>query len=60
MLSPKARACLIWHRRDGLTYREIGARLGISTSMVKKYLCQAMAHCHQYMGAEKGGSDHVA
>jgi RNA polymerase sigma factor (sigma-70 family) len=59
-LSPKARACLVWHRRDGLTYKEIGARLGISTNMVKKYLSQAMAHCHQRLGAGQGGHDHVA
>lgn len=59
-LSPKARACLVWHRRDGLTYREIGARLGISTNMVKKYLSQAMAHCHQHLGEAQGGRGHVA
>ncbi len=43
-LSPKARATLIWHRRDGQTYDEIGVRLGISRNMVKKYLSQALAH----------------
>lgn len=59
-LSPKARACLVWHRRDGLTYKEIGARLGISTNMVKKYLSQAVAHCHQRLGADQGGPDRVA
>ena len=46
-LSPKARATLIWHRRDGQTYKEIGARLGVSTNMVKKYLAQTMAHCRK-------------
>lgn len=46
-LSPKARATLIWHRRDGRTYEEIGARLGISRNMVKKYLAQALAHCRK-------------
>ncbi len=60
-LSPKARACLVWHRRDGLTYKEIGTRLGISTNMVKKYLAQAMAHCHQSLDvAKQGGPGHVA
>lgn len=59
-LSPKARACLVWHRRDGLTYKEIGARLGISTNMVKKYLAQALAHCHQRLGAEQRGPGRVA
>lgn len=48
-LSPKARATLVWHRRDGLTYKEIGARLGISTNMVKKYLAQSLAHCRSQL-----------
>lgn len=48
-LSPKARSTLIWHRRDGCTYEEIGARLGISRNMVKKYLAQALGHCRKNM-----------
>jgi RNA polymerase sigma factor (sigma-70 family) len=50
-LSPKARAALLWHRRDGKTYEEIGARLGVSRNMVKKYLVQAVAHCRKYRDA---------
>jgi len=50
-LSPKARAALIWHRRDGQTYGEIGERLGVSTNMVKKYLSQALAHCREHLAA---------
>jgi RNA polymerase sigma-70 factor (ECF subfamily) len=46
-LSPKARATLVWHRRDGRTYKEIAAGLGISTNMVKKYLAQALAQCRK-------------
>lgn len=52
-LSPKARATLIWHRRDGRTYKEIGARLGVSTNMVKKYLSQSLAHCRKRLFADK-------
>lgn len=44
-LSPKCRAVLILHRRDGMTYEEIGTRIGISPSMVKKYLSQGLRHC---------------
>jgi RNA polymerase sigma-70 factor (ECF subfamily) len=51
-LSPKARATLLWHRRDGLTYKEIGARLGISTNMVKKYLAQSLAHCRNHLASD--------
>lgn len=44
-LSPKCRAVLILHRRDGMTYEEIGTRLGISARMVKKYLSIGLRHC---------------
>ena len=44
-LTPKCRAVLILHRRDGMTYEEIGAQLGISPSMVKKYLATGLRHC---------------
>jgi RNA polymerase sigma-70 factor (ECF subfamily) len=44
-LSPKCQAVLVMHRRDGMTYEEIGARLGISPSMVKKYLGIGLRHC---------------
>ena len=46
-LTPKCRAVLILHRRDGMTYQEISERIGISVSMVKKYLIQGLRHCRQ-------------
>jgi RNA polymerase sigma-70 factor (ECF subfamily) len=46
-LSPKCRAVLILHRRDGMTYDEIGAKIGISAGMVKKYLQQGLRHCRE-------------
>lgn len=45
--SPKAYATLIMYRCDGVPLREIGARLGISYSMVKRYLARATAFCQQ-------------
>jgi len=48
-LPPNVQAALVWHRRDGLTYREIADKLGVSTSMVKKYLQQGVARCRQGM-----------
>ena len=48
-LSPKCRAVVLMHRRDGMTYDEIGAALGISSSMVKKYLSRGLAHCRTSM-----------
>jgi RNA polymerase sigma factor (sigma-70 family) len=41
-LSPKARATFLLHRRDGLSFDEIAACLGISRAMAKKYLAQAL------------------
>jgi RNA polymerase sigma-70 factor (ECF subfamily) len=33
------------HRRDHYTYEEIAGKLGISVSMVKKYLVKGLAVC---------------
>lgn len=44
-LSPKCRAALVLHRRDGLTVNEIADELGVSVGMVKKYLTQGLARC---------------
>jgi len=48
-LSPKCRAVVILYRRDGMTYEEIGAHIGISTSMVKKYLARGLRHCREHL-----------
>jgi RNA polymerase sigma-70 factor (ECF subfamily) len=48
-LSPRCRAVFILYRRDGLSYKEIGGRIGISTSMVKKYLVQGLRHCREHL-----------
>jgi RNA polymerase sigma-70 factor (ECF subfamily) len=44
-LSPKAQAALLLHRRDGYTLEEIGAELGVSRDMAKKYLAKALGYC---------------
>lgn len=46
-LSPKVRATFMLHRRDGLSFDEIGARLGISRPMVKKHLMKALMQFRQ-------------
>ncbi len=48
-LSPKARAALILHRRDGFSLEEIATRLAVSRPMAKKYLAKALLHCRQRM-----------
>jgi RNA polymerase sigma-19 factor, ECF subfamily len=48
-LTPKCRAVVILHRRDGMTYEEIAAELHISPSMVKKYLALGLRHCRSQL-----------
>jgi RNA polymerase sigma factor (sigma-70 family) len=44
-MSPKARAAFVLQRRDGCTLDEIAARLGVSRTMVKKYLARVVVQC---------------
>jgi RNA polymerase sigma-70 factor (ECF subfamily) len=48
-LPPKCRATIVLQYRHGLSYEDIGVRLGISTNMVKKYLAKALGHCRRRM-----------
>ena len=48
-LSPKCRAAVVLHYKDGLRYQEVAERLGVSVHMVKKYLAQALVHCRRRM-----------
>jgi len=55
-LSPKSRAALILHRRDGLTYEEIAQRMGTSVHMVKKYITSGLELCRTRMGITRSKS----
>lgn len=48
-LSPKCQRAFLLSRCEGLSYRAIGRRLGISDNMVKKYLVRALAHLRAHM-----------
>jgi len=48
-LPAKCHAAVVLQYWHGLSYEEIGQRLGISTHMVKKYLTQALVHCRRRM-----------
>jgi DNA-directed RNA polymerase specialized sigma24 family protein len=44
-LPEKPANAFIMAQVHGMTYKEIGAELGVSDRMVKKYMAQAMLHC---------------
>ena len=46
-LSPKCRAALLLHWREGRTQAEIGECMKLSRQMVQKYLAQGLAHCQK-------------
>lgn len=55
-LSYKCRMAFVLHRTRKNTYEEVGAKLGVSESMAKKYVYKALAHCRAYM-LERGEGD---
>jgi RNA polymerase sigma factor (sigma-70 family) len=51
-MRPNVHATFVLHRRDGLTLEEIAKQLGVSRSMVKKYLSQALIQCRAQLGPD--------
>lgn len=51
-LSSKCRKALILNRLEGKTHREIAQSLGVSESMVAKYILQALKHCRARMSPD--------
>jgi len=47
--SPRAYAVLMMYRCEGLTLKEIGERLGVSSVMARKYLLRGIKYCHQHL-----------
>jgi len=45
-LPDKPRRAFLMSRLDGMSQAEIAAELGVSVSMVKKYMAKALVHCH--------------
>ncbi|CAB3679870.1 sigma-70 family RNA polymerase sigma factor [Achromobacter piechaudii] len=45
-LSAKARAAFLYSQLDGLTHKEIAVALGVSVSMVRQYISQALLRCY--------------
>lgn len=46
-LPERTRAVLVMQHRDGLSYRQIADRLGISQHMVKKHVVRGLSLCRQ-------------
>jgi RNA polymerase sigma-70 factor (ECF subfamily) len=46
-IPPKSRAVVLLHYRDGLSYVEVGERLGISVHMVKKHVVKVLSHLRE-------------
>lgn len=47
---PRAYAVFVMYRCEGLTLKEIGERLGVSSVMARKYLMRAIKYCDQHLG----------
>jgi RNA polymerase sigma-70 factor (ECF subfamily) len=50
-LPSRCRQAFVMHRTRELTYPEIARQLGVSTSMVEKYVIQALKHCRRRLEA---------
>jgi RNA polymerase sigma factor (sigma-70 family) len=48
-MRPKCQAAVLLRFAQGLSYREIGERLGVSSQMARKYVVVALAHCRRRM-----------
>lgn len=51
-LSPKCRRALLMNRLEGKTHRQIAEELGVSESMIAKYVIQALKHCRARLDTE--------
>lgn len=50
-LPARCRQAFVMHRTRDMTYPEIARHLGVSTSMVEKYVIQALKHCRRRLEA---------
>lgn len=58
-LSPKCRRAFVMNRFQNATYQEIADELGVSVSMIEKYISQALAHIKTRVGGARRGAPHV-
>lgn len=53
-LPPKPRRALLLSRLEGRTFAEIADELGVSESMVAKYIAQSLKACHRHLQEREG------
>lgn len=51
-LPPRCRRAFLLRRMDGLSYRQIANRMGISVSAVEKHVAIGLYRCHAYMSEQ--------
>ncbi len=51
-LPERTRAVLVMQYRDGLSYKQIAERMGVSSHMVKKHVVRGLAVCRKAIGEE--------
>lgn len=52
-LSPKRRAVLLLHKRNGMTYEQIAAHMGLSVAMVGKHLAKGLVSCQEFFASSR-------
>lgn len=55
-LPDKPRRAFLMFRLDGASQAEIAAELGVTVSMVKKYVARGLLHCHRALAEQCPGS----
>jgi RNA polymerase sigma-70 factor (ECF subfamily) len=55
-LPPKCRDAFVAYKFYDMSYHEIAQRMGLTESMVRKYVLRAIAYCSGHMDAHRGAS----
>lgn len=55
-LPPKCEQAFVGYKFEGLEYRDIAERMGLTESMVRKYVLRALAHCAARLAEQEEGS----
>ncbi len=54
-LDERSKKAFLMFRLDGLSQADIAKELGVSVSMVKKYVAKSLLHCHRALHGKKSG-----